>query len=78
MRPSDPRYSASALVGVPPASASPDYLILVYPISDPIARRAYALQLGNEAPVKSTDIYFSADGSLQDGNPQLILERPGG
>ena len=25
--------------------------------------------------MRSTDIYFSPDGSLQDGNPQLILER---
>jgi hypothetical protein len=51
------------------------YIIVVYPISDPLARRAYAQQVGNDAPVKSTDIYFSPAGSLQDGNPQLILER---
>jgi acetyl esterase/lipase len=75
MRPSDPRYAELPLIGVHPDIASPDYAILVYPISDPIGRRAYALGLGNEAPVKSTDIYFSPAGSLQDGNPQLILER---
>jgi acetyl esterase/lipase len=63
------------LAGVSPESASPDYIIVVYPISDPLARRAYAQQVGNEAPVKSTDIYFSPAGSLQDGNPQLILDR---
>jgi acetyl esterase/lipase len=56
-------------------SASPDYIILVYPISDPLARRAYAQELGNNAPVKSTDIYFSPPESLQEGNPQLILDR---
>jgi acetyl esterase/lipase len=72
MRPSDPRYSALPLAGV---SASPDYIILVYPISDPLARRAYALELGNNAPVKNTDIYFAPPGSIQDGNPQLILDR---
>ena len=75
MRPSDPRYVALPLAGVSPDSASPDYIIVVYPISDPIARRAYAHQLGNEAPVRGTDIYFSPPGSLQDGNPQLILDR---
>ena len=32
-------------------------------------------ELGNNAPVKSTDIYFSVSGSLQEGNPQLILDR---
>ena len=75
MRPSDPRYAALPLAGVSPDSASPDYIIVVYPISDPLARRAYAQEVGNNAPVKSTDIYFSPAGSLQDGNPQLILER---
>ena len=72
MRPSDPRYAALPLAGV---SASPDYIIVVYPISDPLARRAYALDVGNNAPVKSTDIYFAPPGSLQEGNPQLILDR---
>ena len=75
MRPSDRRYAALPLAGVSPDSASPDYIIVVYPISDPLARRAYARQVGNDAPVKSTDIYFSSAGSLQDGNPQLILDR---
>jgi acetyl esterase len=73
LRPADPRYTALPLAG--PASASPDYMVLVYPISDPLARRAYAAELGNNAPVKSTDIYFSVPGSLQEGNPQLILDR---
>ncbi|HEY7302221.1 MAG TPA: alpha/beta hydrolase [Xanthobacteraceae bacterium] len=75
MRPSDPRYAALPLAGQAPASGGPDYMILVYPISDPLARRAYAQQLGNVAPVRSTDIYFLPAGSIQEGNPQLILDR---
>lgn len=75
MRPSDPRYAALPLAGASPDGASPDYIIVVYPISDPLARRAYAQEVGNNAPVKSTDIYFSPPGSLEDGNPQLILDR---
>lgn len=75
MRPSDPRYATLPLAGVAPESARPDYMILVYPISDPLARRAYAQGIGNNAPVKSTDIYFSTPGSLQEGNPQFILNR---
>ncbi len=75
MRPSDPRYAALPLPGVAPESARPDYVILVYPISDPLARRVYALGVGNNAPVKSTDIYFSTPGSIQDGNPQHVLNR---
>jgi len=72
MRPSDPQYAALPLAGV---SASPDYIVLAYPISDPQARRAYALAVGNSGPVKNTDIYFAPPGSIQDGNPQLILDR---
>ena len=75
MRPSDPRYVALPVAGIPPDGARPDYVILVYPISDPLARRAYAVEVGSEAPVKSTDLYFSPPGSLQEGNPQLILDR---
>jgi acetyl esterase len=75
LRPSDSRYAALPVAGDSPDSASPDYLILLYPISDPLARRAYALEVGNNGPVKSTDIYFSPPGSLQEGNPQLILDR---
>ena len=75
LRPSDPRYAAVPLAGPATDSASPDYIVLVYPISDPLARRAYAAERGNDAPVKSTDIYFSPPGSVQEGNPQLILDR---
>jgi acetyl esterase/lipase len=75
MRPTDPRYAALPLAGGSLSSASPDYAILVYPISDPLARRAYAQQVGSTAPVKSTDIYFSPSGSIEDGNPQMILDR---
>src|SRR5439155_20169443 len=75
MRPSDAGYAALPLAGISPDSASPDYIIVVYPISDPLARRAYAQEVGNNAPVTSTDSYFSPPGSLQRGNPQLILDR---
>lgn len=75
MRPSDARYAMLPLTGVTRADASPDYIILVYPISDPLARRAYAQKVGSTAPVKSTDIYFSPPESLEEGNPQLILDR---
>jgi acetyl esterase/lipase len=75
LRPADPRYAALPLAEVSPDRSGPDYMIVVYPISDPLARRAYAQRVGNDAPVKATDIYFSPAGSLEDGNPQLILDR---
>jgi acetyl esterase len=75
LRPSDPRFGVLPVAGVSPDRAGPDYVIVVYPISDPIERRAYAEQVGNADPVKATDTYFSPPGSLQEGNPQLVLDR---
>jgi acetyl esterase/lipase len=75
LRPDDPRYATRRVEGVASDGARPDYVIVVYPISDPLARRAYAQGVGNNGPVKATDIYFSPAGSLQDGNPQQILDR---
>jgi len=49
-----PQFEVNVRAGVSPDSAKPDYIILVYPISDPLARRAYAEKVGNNAPVKST------------------------
>ncbi len=75
MRVSDPRYAALPLPKVSPDSATPDYMVLAYPMSDPLGRRAYNQQAGNNAVLKGFDIYFSPPGSLQEGNPQLILDR---
>ncbi len=74
MRPADPRYAVLPLTGVSPDGASPDYIVLVYPMSNPLARRAYQQQADNPAVVKSFDVYFSPP-DLQKGNPQLILDR---
>ena len=64
MRPSDPRYAALPLAGVPSDSASPDYVIALNPIPDPVARRAYAQEAGNSAAVRFTDLSFSPARSI--------------
>lgn len=75
MRPGDSRYTTHPLAGAPLESARPDYIILAYPISDPYARLAYAQVVENHAVVKATNIYFAPPESIQDGNPQHILDR---
>ncbi len=75
LRPLEPKYSALALPEGARDSALADYVIVTYPIADPLARRAYSQERGNSAPVKNTDMYFSLPGSILEGNPQLILER---
>lgn len=75
MRPADPRYAAMPLPGSAPQDARPDYIILAYPPSDTVARRAYNQAAGNEGQVNASTTYFSAPGSVEDGNPQMILDR---
>jgi acetyl esterase len=85
MRPFDSRYAALPLPGASPDGARPDYIIAGWPVPDPIARLAYVQQIGNDGAVvatkppmsiaQATDVYFSTAGSIDDGNPQLILDR---
>ena len=75
MRPNDPQYITSSLDEAPLNSAGPDYIILACPISDPQARLEYAQEAGNQSIVKFTNAYFSTAGSIEDGNPQRILDR---
>lgn len=75
MRPAFADYACLPLEGMPPHSASPDFIILGYPISDPHARLAYARKTGNQAVVACTHRYFAPADSIFEGNPQHVLDR---
>lgn len=74
MRPRDPRYNAIPLPGAP-ADASIAYAALRSPISDPLARYRNAEQLHRDAMVNNHVLYFKPWEGIEEGNPQLILER---
>jgi acetyl esterase/lipase len=44
-------------------------------MSDPLARRTYQEKVGNKAILEGFDLYFLPPESLQEGNPQRILDR---
>jgi acetyl esterase/lipase len=85
MRPRDPRYAAIPLpAGGPAADARVSYVVLCWPVIDPLARYRYAKKLkegGKPYPevvdrvLPSHDQYWQTEDAMAEGNPVLALER---
>src|SRR6201995_557691 len=73
MRPHDPRYTAHKLAA--DVDASVDFVVVCWPISDPVARYQMARETGNDRLVKNHDAYFPTQADMAEANPQTILER---
>jgi acetyl esterase/lipase len=73
MRPRDPRYMAHKLSS--DVDASLDFVVVCWPISDPVARYKMARETGNERLVKNHDAYFPTEADMAEANPQTILEK---
>jgi acetyl esterase/lipase len=84
MRPHDPRYAALPLpAGTPAVDASLRYVVLCWPVIDPLGRYHYARKLkegGKPYPelVDSVlplhDMYWQSETAMAEGNPVLALE----
>ena len=73
LRPQDPRYAALPLTGSHDASLA--YVVLGWPVIDPLARYRYA-EAGKKTPyLEAHHAYWPSVGDMGEGNPQLILER---
>jgi len=75
LKPNDPRYAALPLAEAPGEDASLPYLVLCWPISDPLARYRMVKEKGNARLVESHDAYWRSEAEMEEGNPQLILDR---
>jgi acetyl esterase len=75
LRPQDPRYAALPLPEAPGEDASLPYLVLCWPISDPLARYRMAREKGNARLVEAHDAWWPSEAAMAEGNPQLMLER---
>jgi acetyl esterase len=89
LRPADPRYAAILLEPLTsPAPSSPAgadespsddaslaYVVACWPPIDPIARYRFARETGRTDLVARTESYFRTDAAMQEGNPQVLLER---
>jgi acetyl esterase/lipase len=74
LRPRDPRYAAHQLAGAEEIDASLGFVVVCWPISDPVARYKMARDTGNERLVKNHDAYFQSEAVMAEANPQAILE----
>src|ERR1700744_197565 len=59
MRPRDPRYTAHELAD--DVDASLDFVVVCWPISDPVARYKMARETGNDWLVKNHDAHFPTE-----------------
>jgi acetyl esterase/lipase len=75
LRPRDARYAAHKLANAGDADASLDFVVVCWPISDPVARYKMARETGNDRLVKNHDAYFLTEAAMAEANPQTILER---
>src|SRR5438067_3254353 len=75
LKPKDPRYAALSLSEAPAEDASLPYLVLCWPISDPLARYRMVREKGNTRLVEAHDAWWPSESDMAEGNPQLILER---
>ena len=75
MRPRDPRYNAYRLAEAPDVDATLAYVATRSPISDPYARYRQAEKMKREDMMKKSRTYFNPWDSVQEGNPQQILDR---
>lgn len=74
LRPNDARYAALPLAEAPAIDASLPYLVLCWPISDPLARYRMVKEKGNTRLVESHDAYWNSEAEMGEGNPQGLVE----
>jgi len=74
LKPNDPRYAALPLAEAPGEDASLPYLVLCWPISDPLARYRMVKEKGRTPLIQSHDAYWNSEAEMGEGNPQRIVE----
>jgi acetyl esterase len=74
LKPSDPRYAALPLAEAPGIDASLPYMVLCWPISDPLARYRMVKEKGRTPLIQSHDAYWASEEEMGEGSPQRIVE----
>jgi acetyl esterase/lipase len=75
LRPRDAKYSATRLPGGELFDASLAYIVICWPITDPLARYRMVTGNGNTRLADAHRAYWPNEAAMADANPQLILER---
>ncbi len=69
------RYNQLSLPDGQEADASLAYVLAMWPVLDSHARYLYARDSGRDRLKESSESYFLTEEAMQEGNPQMILER---
>jgi acetyl esterase/lipase len=75
LMPEEPRYAALPFAEAPAEDARLPYIVLCWPISDPLARYRMVREKGNTRLVEAHDAYWPSEAAMAEGNPQLIVEQ---
>ena len=74
LKPRDPRYAELPLADTLGVDASLPYLVLCWPISDPLARYRMVKEKGRTPLIQSHDAYWNSEAEMGEGNPLRIVE----
>src|SRR6201996_1125199 len=74
LRPHDPRYAALRLPEDSDVDASLAFVVVCWPIADPVARYNMARDTGNDRLVKNHHAFFGDEATMAEANPQAIVE----
>jgi len=74
LQPRDPRYAAMRLSNSAEIDANLAYVVVCWPIADPVARYRMARDTGNERLVKNHHAFFGDEATMAEANPQRIVE----
>ncbi len=75
MMPHNPLYATFPLPEAPLLDATVSWVIALWPVLDPYARYLYAQKIERKELVALTEGYFPTEKSMQEGNPQFLLDR---
>lgn len=73
LRPKDSRYSALKLAKPADVDASLAYVVVCWPIADPVARYRMAVATGNERLVRNHHAFFGNEAAMAEASPQRIV-----
>jgi acetyl esterase/lipase len=74
LKPRDPRYAALPLAEAPGEDATLPWVVLCWPISDPLARYRMVKEKGRTPLIQSHDAYWASEAEMSEGSPQRIVE----
>ncbi|HUZ71718.1 MAG TPA: alpha/beta hydrolase [Stellaceae bacterium] len=75
MKPRDPRFAALPLAGAEAIDARLAFVILCWPVVDPLARYRMAQEKKIDRFLQAHHAFFGTEAAMAEGNPQLVLER---